>query len=137
LIKWVRNKLYIPTTQFDIKVFQSYNKIMLTKGDKKFILDTITFAITQNNKIIGKRFDVIDRKFDLIDKKFGEVNEKISNLTTDVVDLFESTNSAMMKSEERLSDKIDKVNKNLSEKINDTNERIDKISEHLSDDFES
>lgn len=68
---------------------------MLTKDDKKFILKTITFAITENNKIL--------------DKKFEEVNNQIKNLVRDTVDLFEATNSAIIKSEERLSEKIDDI----------------------------
>lgn len=80
---------------------------MLTNDDKKFILDTITFAITQNNKVLGKRFD--------------ETNKRISDLTIDVVDLFEATNSAILKTEERLSEKIDK----LSEKVSDIDNSVD------------
>ncbi len=89
---------------------------MLTKDDKKFIVDTITFAITKNNEIIDKKF---------------------SKLTTDAIDLFNATNSAIQKLDDKLSEKIEEVNKNLSEKIDDTNERIDKVFDHLSNDFES
>ncbi|MEK7633276.1 MAG: hypothetical protein AAB437_00335 [Patescibacteria group bacterium] len=85
---------------------------MLTKDDKKFILNTITVAVAKNNDVLFKRFDDLDKKFD----------KRIDNLATDVIDLFEATNSVIKKLDNKLSNKIDI-----------TNERIDKVLDQLKD----
>ncbi len=58
---------------------------MLTKDDKKFITDTVTFAIAKNNEVMIK----------------------------EMLGLFDANNSAMMKMEDRLSKQISGVNDNL------------------------
>lgn len=104
---------------------------MLTKDDKKFILNTITFAITENNKIldkrfnsIDKRFDKVDEKFNKIDKKFGEVDKRfdkldkkidtldksLGKLAADTVELFTITNKRLEEVNQNLGDKIDAIN---------------------------
>ena len=52
---------------------------MLTKDDKKFILDTITQVFAINNKIIDKKFKAIDEKLDINVKRFESVGKKYNN----------------------------------------------------------
>jgi len=77
-----------------------------------------------------------DKKFisELLDKRFKKNNEI---LVKNMLDLFTVTNERIDKLNKKLSDRIDSVNKNLSEKIDDTDERIDKVFNHLRDDFGS
>ncbi|VVA44019.1 conserved hypothetical protein [Candidatus Roizmanbacteria bacterium] len=90
---------------------------MLTKDDKKFILDTITFAITKNNKIVEKRFDIIDKRFDSMDKRFDSMDKKIDlldkslgKLSEETVELFTITNKRLEEVNQNLGDKIDAIN---------------------------
>jgi len=78
---------------------------MLTKDDKKFIID----SIKNNNDVLVK----------------------------DMLDLFTVTNERIDKLDEKLSNKIDGVNKSFGERLDDTNERIDKVLDQLRDDDES
>lgn len=97
---------------------------MLTKDDKKFIVDSITGAILKNNVVLIERLD------EAVNKLGHKFEKRIDNLSKDVVDLFEATNSVIKKVDNKLSDKIDKVNEDLSD-------RIDRVLDQLRDDDES
>lgn len=60
---------------------------MLTKDDKKFIVDIVTGAITKNNDVLVK----------------------------EMIDLFNATNSVIEKVDNKLSNKIDKTNERIDD----------------------
>lgn len=90
---------------------------MLTKDDKKFILDavsnTVSGAISKNNKIIFK----------------------------EMIDLFNATNFVIEKVDNKLSNKIDQTNERIDKvlgqlrdddrSINDHERRIEKMEEKV------
>ena len=114
---------------------------MLTNDDKKFIVNTITFAITENNKVLDKKFEAIDRRFDGIDKKFTSIDKRfdtmdkkidslgksLGKLTEDTVELFTITNKLLEKVNLNLGDKIDAINGVI---VNHEH-RIEKIEEKV------
>ena len=107
---------------------------MLTADDKKFIINTITFAITENNKVLDKKFDVIDRRFDVIDRRFDMMDKKIDSLgkslgklAEDTVELFTITNKRLEEVNLNLGNKIDAINGVI---VNHEH-RIEKIEEKV------
>ena len=90
--------------------------IMLTKDDKKFIVDSVGEAITDNNDILVKEILAL---FEVTNFRIDEINTNLSEVIAKV--------------NENLGKRIDSVNENLSNRISETNEKINKVNENLAE----
>ena len=91
---------------------------MLSKADKKFIVETVDGAIVRNNDVLVKEilalFSITNSRIDEVVDSLGDTNERIEQVNNN------------------LSNKIDQVNVSLGKRIDETNERIEQVNNNLS-----
>src|SRR3989338_2093001 len=107
---------------------------MLSKEDKKFIVETVGGAIVRNNDVLVKEilalFTITNSRIDEVVDSLGDTNKRIEKVNNNLSAKIDQVN-------ESLSNRIDNVNSNLSERIGQVNEnlgkRIDDVNSSLSE----